>query len=99
MKNQAVTSESRDPAALVSVVSLKCVLRLAVRLLGRAGWNSRLKFVVFLLTSDGQYRNSAAATCTADAIDERRLAPPDDIVFLVSIQVLTTLYVGLPLEN
>ena len=96
MKNQAVTSESHDPAALVSVVLLKC---LAVKLLGRAGWNSRLKSVVFLLTSDGQYRNTATATCTADAIDERRLAPLDDIVFLVSIQLLTTLYVGLPLEN
>ena len=51
MKNQAMASESHDPAALVSVVSLKCVLLLAVRLLGRADWNSRLKSVVFLLTS------------------------------------------------
>ena len=34
MKNQAMASESHDPAALVSVVSLKCVLRVAVR----AGW-------------------------------------------------------------
>ena len=44
MKNQAMASlgESHDPAALVSVVSLKYVLRVAVRLLGRAGWNSRL---------------------------------------------------------
>ena len=44
MKSQAMASESHDPAALnlVSVVSLKYVLRVAVRLLGRAGWNSRL---------------------------------------------------------
>ena len=51
MMNQAMASESHDPAALVSVVSLKYVLRVAVKLLGRAGWNSRLKSVVFLLTS------------------------------------------------
>ena len=31
-KNQAMASESHDPAALVSVVSLKCVLRAAVNL-------------------------------------------------------------------
>ena len=47
VKNQTMASESHDPAALVSVVSLKCVLRVAVRLLGRAGWNSRLKYVVY----------------------------------------------------
>ena len=32
VKNQAMGSESHNPAALVSVVSLKCVLRVAVRL-------------------------------------------------------------------
>ena len=37
MKNQAMASESHDPAALVLVVSLKCVLRVTVMLLGRAG--------------------------------------------------------------
>ena len=47
VKNQAMAGEGHDPAALVSVVLLKCVLRVAVRLLGRAGWNSRLKSVVF----------------------------------------------------
>ena len=51
VKNQAMASESHDPAALILVVLLKCVLRVAVRLLGRAGWNSRLKSVVFFLTS------------------------------------------------
>ena len=30
VKNQAMASESHDPAALVLVVSLKCVLRVAV---------------------------------------------------------------------
>ena len=44
VKNQAMASESHDPAILVSVVSLKCVLRIPVRLLSRAGWNSRLKY-------------------------------------------------------
>ena len=40
MKNQAMASESHDPAALVSVVSLKCVLRVAVIMccsVGQAG--------------------------------------------------------------
>ena len=32
VKNQAMASESHDPAALVSVVSLKCVLHVAVSL-------------------------------------------------------------------
>ena len=32
VKNQAMASESHYPAALVSVVSLKCVLRVAVNL-------------------------------------------------------------------
>ena len=32
VKNQAMAGESHDPADLVSVVSLKCVLRIAVTL-------------------------------------------------------------------
>ena len=32
VKNHAMASESHDPAALVSLVSLKCVLCVAVRL-------------------------------------------------------------------
>ena len=40
MKNQAMASKSHDPAALVSVVSLKCVLHVTVIMccsVGQAG--------------------------------------------------------------
>ena len=40
-----MASESHVPAALVSIVSLKCVLRVAVRLLGRAAWLVVFKFI------------------------------------------------------
>ena len=42
-----MASKSHGQVVLVLIVSLKCVLCVAVRLLGIAGWNSRLKSVVY----------------------------------------------------
>ena len=67
IKNQAMASESHDPAALVLAVLLKFVLRVAVRLFGMAGWNSRLKSVV-CFDHHGQYQD--CCTCTTDATSE-----------------------------
>ena len=44
VKNQAMASESHNPAALVSVISLKCVFRVAVRLELKTVLNSLVYF-------------------------------------------------------
>ena len=75
VKNQAMASESHDPASLVSVVSLKCVLHVAVNLpiavgqCSEPGWNSRLKSLVYF-EHHGQIILKPCCTCTTDAVNE-----------------------------